>query len=178
MDVIAASQSAPIALAYAAAHPDRVRRMVLVNGFSQGSLVRGDVEGTQAMVALIRAGGGIADSPFMKAFTTLFLPEGTAKEIASIVDMQALSADADGAAAMRMAVGKIDVTQILSQVKAPVLVLSSQGDAIQPPEQSRLLARSIPNAEFHSLHTTSHVIAPSDPVFAEMMDAVDRFLHP
>ena len=55
------------------------------------------------------------------------------------------------------------------------LVLSSVGDAIQPAAQSLLLAQEIPGAEFHALDTNSHVIAPSDPVFPGMMDAIDRF---
>jgi pimeloyl-ACP methyl ester carboxylesterase len=77
---------------------------------------------------------------------------------------------------MREAVGRFDVMAILSQVTAPVLVMSSRGDAVHPPAQSRQLARALPNAEFCSLETDNHAIAPSDPAFAVMMDATDRFL--
>jgi hypothetical protein len=54
--------------------------------------------------------------------------------------------------------------------------MSSVGDAVHPPAQSRQLARALPNAEFRSLETDSHAIAPSDPAFLVMMDEMDRFL--
>ncbi len=176
VDVIAVSQSAPAALAHAARYPGRTRRIVLINGFAQGSIIRGDVAETEAMMSMIRSGWGVAGSPFVKAFATLFLPEATPEEVAGLVEMQGLSATADGAAILREAIGRFDVTDILPQVTAPVLILSSDGDAIHPKAQSQLLARHLPNAEFRSLATANHVVAPSDPAFAVMMDAVDAFL--
>ena len=176
IDIFAASQSVPIALAFAALWPARVRRIVLVNGFAQGSYVRGHRGETDAMIAMIRAGWGLPGSPFVKAVATVFMPRATEDERASFVEMQTYSASPDGAAAIRDAVGRFDVTDILSQVIAPVLVMSSSGDAVQPPAQSRLLARALPNAEFCSLDTDNHAIAPSDPAFSTMMDATDRFL--
>lgn len=176
VDLFAASQSAPVALAFAAQRPERVRRIVLVNGFVQGSYVRGQKAETDAMIAMIRAGWGLPGSPFVKAVATVFMPHATEEELTSFVEMQTYSASPDGAAAMRDAVGQFDVTGILSQVTAPVLVMSSAGDAVHPQAQSRQLARALPNAEFCSLETDSHVIAPSDPAFLAMMDATDRFL--
>ncbi|GAB5446641.1 alpha/beta hydrolase [Gymnodinialimonas sp.] len=176
VDIIAVSQSAPVALAHAARYPETIRRIVLVNGFAQGSLARGDVAGTQALLSMIRAGWGVPGSPFVKAFATLFLPQGTAEEVAGLVEMQGLSASAEGAAILREAIGAFDVTDVLEQVTAPVLVLSSEGDAIHPSDQSRVLARHLPNAEFQSLPTANHVVAPSDPAFEIMLDAADAFL--
>lgn len=176
VDVIAVSQSAPVALAHAARYPERIRRLVLVNGFSQGSLARGDVAGTDALLSMIRAGWGLPGSPFVKAFATLFLPEGTAEEVAGLVTMQGLSASAEGAAILREAIGRFDVSDLLERVQAPVLVLSSERDAIHPSDQSRMLARRLPNAEFQSLPTANHVVAPSDPAFDIMLDATDAFL--
>jgi pimeloyl-ACP methyl ester carboxylesterase len=176
VDIFAVSQSAPIALAFAALWPSRVRRIVLVNGFVQGSYARGQKAETDAMIAMIRAGWGLPGSPFVKAVATVFMPRATEDELTSFVEMQTHSASPDEAAAMRDAVGRFDVTGVLSHVTAPVLVMSSSGDAIHPPAQSRQLARALPNAEFCSLKTDNHAIAPSDPAFLTMMDATDRFL--
>ncbi|WP_166486090.1 alpha/beta fold hydrolase [Jannaschia sp. CCS1] len=176
VDVIAVSQSAPVALAHAARYPERIGRLILVNGFAQGSLARGDIAGTDTLLSMIRAGWGVPGSPFVKAFATLFLPQGTAEEVAGLVEMQGLSASAEGAAILREAIGRFDVSDLLDRVQAPVLVLSSEGDAIHPSDQSRLLARRLPNAEFQSLPTANHVVAPSDPAFDIMLDATDAFL--
>lgn len=176
VDIFAASQSVPVALAFAASFPDRVRRIVLVNGFVEGSYVRGHVAETDTMIAMIRAGWGVPGSPFVKAVATVFMPRATEAERASFVEMQTHSASRDEAAAIRDAVGRFDVSEVLSRVTAPVLVMSSSGDAVHPQAQSRKLARALPDAEFRSLDTDSHAIAPSDPAFLVMMDAVDRFL--
>lgn len=176
VDMFAVSQSVPVALAFAALWPERVRRIVLVNGFVQGSYVRGQKAETDAMIAMIRAGWGLPGSPFVKAVATVFMPRATEEELASFVEMQTHSASPEGAAAMRDAVGQFDVTEFLTRVTAPVLVMSSAGDAVHPQSQSRRLARALPNAEFCSLETDNHAIAPSDPAFLAMMDATDRFL--
>jgi len=175
-DIFAVSQSAPVALAFAATHPDRVRRLVLVNGFVQGSYARGEIDRTDAVIAMIRAGWGLPGSPFVKAVATVFMPRATEVELASFVEMQTRSANSEEAAAMRRAVGHFDVSAILEQVTAPVLVMASVGDAVHPQAQSRQLARTLPNAEFLSLDTDNHVIAPSEAAFAVMMDETDRFL--
>lgn len=176
VDIFSVSQSVPVTLAYAALWPERVRRIILVNGFAQGSYVRGKKAETEAMIGMIRAGWGLPGSPFVKAVATVFMPRATQAELASFVEMQTHSASPDGAAAIRDAVGHFDATTVLSQITAPVLVMSSVGDAVHPPAQSRQLARALPNAEFRSLETDSHAIAPSDPAFLVMMDEMDRFL--
>ena len=176
VDIFSASQSVPVTLAFAALWPERVRRIVLVNGFAQGSYVRGQKAETDALIELIRAGWGLPGSPFVKAVATVFMPRATEAELVSFVEMQTHSVSPDGAAAIREAVGRFDVTAVLSQVTVPVLVMSSTGDAVHPPAQSRQLARALPNAEFCSLETDNHAIAPSDPAFSVMMDATDQFL--
>jgi len=90
--------------------------------------------------------------------------------------MQAVSATPEAAAAIRRRVGDIDVSDILHKVRAPALVMHSAGDAVQSPEQSRLIARSLPNAAFSLCDSPNHMVVPSDPIWAPCMDAFDRFL--
>jgi DNA-binding winged helix-turn-helix (wHTH) protein len=60
--IYAISQSVPIAIAFAARHPDRVSRMILNNGLVRGELARGETEKLEAMLAMIRAGWGVPGS--------------------------------------------------------------------------------------------------------------------
>lgn len=175
--VYAISQSVPAALVFAARHPDRVARMILNNGLVRGSTARGEGETTETMVAMIRAGWGVAGSPFMKAVATLFAPRSTVEELDSLVGLQAVSATPDAAAELRRVIGDIDVTGILGDVTCPVLILHCAGDAIQSPEQSKLMARRIPNARFHLCDSPNHMVVPSDPIWADCLDAFDRFLE-
>mgnify|MGYP003675898349 FL=1 len=92
------------------------------------------------------------------------------------VKMQAVSATPEVAAEIRRRVGDIDVSDILHKVRAPALVMHCAGDAIQSPEQSRLIAGSLPNAEFSLCDSPDHMVVPSDPIRGPCMEAFDRFL--
>lgn len=174
--IYAISQSVPVALTFAARHPDRVSHMILNNGLVRGSTARGDHATTETMVAMIRTGWGVPGSPFMKAVATLFVPRSTQEELDSLVDLQAVSASPDAAAKLRRAIGDIDVTGILEKVTCPVLVMHCSGDAIQSPEQSKLIARTLPDAVFHLCDSPNHMVVPSDPIWEHCLDAFDRFL--
>jgi len=174
--IYAISQSVPVALSFAARHPHRVSRMILLNGLVRGSTARGDKNSTDTMVAMIKSGWGVAGSPFMRAVATLFMPRSTPEELDAQVKMQAVSATPEVAAEIRRLVGDIDVSDILHKVLAPALVMHSAGDAVQSPEQSKLIARSLPNAEFSLCDSPNHMVVPSDPIWGPCMDAFDRFL--
>jgi pimeloyl-ACP methyl ester carboxylesterase/DNA-binding winged helix-turn-helix (wHTH) protein len=170
------SQSVPIALSFAARRPGRVSRLILLNGLVRGSTARGDKATTDTMVAMIKSGWGVAGSPFMRAVATLFMPRATPEELESQVQMQAVSATPETAAEIRRIVGDIDVSDILHKVRAPALVMHSAGDAIQSPEQSKLIARSLADVEFSLCDSPNHMVVPSDPIWGPCMDAFDRFL--
>lgn len=174
--ILAASQSVPVAIAFAARRPERVSRLVLFNGFAQGSTALGEPERTEAMVAMIESGWGVPGSAFMKAFATLFMPGGTQEELASLVEMQALSASPGTAGQLRRAIGAMDVRDLLPRVSAPTLVLHCTGDSIQPLSQGQTLARGLPNAELRLFDSINHIGVPSDPAFAQISAEIERFL--
>ncbi|MAQ85614.1 MAG: hypothetical protein CMH12_20530 [Maritimibacter sp.] len=174
--IYAISQSVPVAIAFAARHPERVSRMVLVNGLVLGSTAAGDRARTDTMVGMIRSGWAVPGSAFMKAMATVFMPRATPDELASFEEMQGLSASADIAAGIRTVIADIDVRDRLERIACPVLVMHSSGDSVQDPEQSKLLARRVPDAEYHLLDSPNHVLVPSDPMWARCVSEVDRFL--
>lgn len=176
--IYATSQSVPVALAFAARRPERVSRLLLLNGFVQGSTARGEIERTETVVGMIRAGWGVPGSAFMRALATVFMPNSSVSELESLIQMQALSATADVAAELRKTIGEIDVLHCLEKVKCPTLVMHFSGDQVQAPEQSRIMARLLKNAEFHLLESQNHILVPSDPIWATCLDEIDRFLGP
>jgi pimeloyl-ACP methyl ester carboxylesterase/DNA-binding winged helix-turn-helix (wHTH) protein len=174
--IYATSQSVPAALTLAARRPERVSRLVLLNGFIQGSTARGEIEKTETIVGMIRAGWGVPGSAFMRALATVFMPNSTQAELDSLMQMQTLSATADVAAELRRTIGRIDVRDCLEKVECPTLVMHFTGDQVQAPEQSRLMARNLKNAEFHLLESQNHILVPSDPIWGICLDEIDRFL--
>lgn len=172
------SQGVPIALAYASRHPDRLSHLVLHGGFVKGRLVRSGADREQglALLTLIRHGWGKANSPFIKAFATLFIPEGSREQIESLAELQRLTTSADNAAALRWAIDHFDVTDLLAEIAVPTLVIHANDDGVQPLEQGRELAAQIPGAEFLLLESRNHVIVPEEPAWPVLFDGIERFI--
>ena len=174
--MLAVSQNVPIALNFAARHPDRVSALVLIGGFAQGSDLRGEAGHTETMVQLIRSGWGDADSPFMRAFATLFVPGGTSDELSSFAETQRRATHPELAARLRRAIGGFDVTEILPAVAAPTLVIHGARDAVHPAAQGQLIASRVPNAEFRGRDTADHVLLPSAPDWEPVVGWCERFI--
>ena len=172
--IFAISQSVPVALTLAARRPDRVSRLILVNGLVQGSTARGEPETTDTMVGMIRAGWGVPGSAFMRAVATVYMPRATPDEVESLVEMQGLSTTPELAAQIRQTIGEIDVRRCLEKVECPALVMHCSGDQVQSPEQSKLIARLLRDAELHVLDSPNHIIVPSEPAWAACFDMLDE----
>lgn len=177
--IFAASQSVPVAISFAARYPERVSGLALYGGYAQGRAVRSsppDGIDEETVLGLIRAGWGKADSPFLKAFSSIFLPDATPEQMDGFVRMQVETISPDNAARLRQIVDRFDVRDVLSAVSAPTLVIHAENDAVQPARQGRLLASGIPNARYVSLDSRNHVPLPQEESWSRMMGEVRSFL--
>ena len=162
------SQGAPIAIAYATRHPDRVSHLILHGGYVRGRLLRGSTEEREqgeALLTLIRHGWGKVGSPFLQAFSTMYIPGGTKEQIASLVELQQLTTSPENAASLRAAVDSFDVGDLLEHVITPTLVIHARNDGVQPLDQGRKLAAGIKNAEFLMLESANHMILQHEPAW-------------
>ncbi|WP_323769189.1 alpha/beta fold hydrolase [Antarctobacter sp.] len=178
-DLFAASQAAPVAIRFAARWPDRVRRLVVVGGYVEGRVHRataGEDLDEDTMLAMIRAGWGKADSPFMQAFATLFAPDATRAQRAELVAMQLSTASPERAVSLRKVIDRFDVRADLPKVRIPALIFHAAGDAIHPLSQGQKLAAHLPGAQFVQLDSRSHMLLPQDPAWSAMLDRTDAFL--
>jgi pimeloyl-ACP methyl ester carboxylesterase len=179
MDIFAASQAGPVALRFAARWPDRVRRLIVVGGYAEGRVHRVSTDDSldeETMLAMIRAGWGKADSPFMQAFSALFAPDATRAQRDELVRMQLSSATTETAVTLRRLIDRFNVTEDLARVRAPVLIFHAEGDAIHPLSQGLKLAAHLADARFVLLHSRSHMMLPQDPAWHVLMDRTQAFL--
>jgi len=177
--LIATSQGVPTAIHFAAHHPERVSRLVLYGGFAQGRMRRDDgysANEAKALQTMVRAGWGNPRSAFMTAFNSLFCPTATQEELNSLAKIQLASATPEMAARVRTAIDTIDITDVLSKVKAPTLVIHARHETMNPIAQGRLIASRIPNAEFMEVDSPNHIILPSHPTFDEILTAKLAFI--
>jgi pimeloyl-ACP methyl ester carboxylesterase/DNA-binding winged helix-turn-helix (wHTH) protein len=174
------SQGAPVSIAYAVRHPERVSRLVLCGSFAQGWRKRGnaaDVARAEASIALIRDGWGQDNPASRQIFTSLIVPGATLEEMRWFNDLERVSASPENAIRLLHVIGDIDVTDLLPRVTVPTLVLHGRGDARVPFEHGLMVARAIPNARFVPLESKNHLILSHEPAWQRFIEEICGFLE-
>lgn len=177
--IFAASQAVPVAIRFAERYPERVSGLVLYGGYAVGRALRDrspDDVGEDTMLGLIRAGWGKADSPFVNAFSSLFVPDATAEQMDGFIRMQTETISPENAARLRQIIDKFNVKDILPSLSAPTLVIHAISDAVQPIHQGRLLASEIAHAKYVALESRNHVPLPQEESWKQMIDETLSFL--
>jgi pimeloyl-ACP methyl ester carboxylesterase/DNA-binding CsgD family transcriptional regulator len=175
------SQGGPVAIAYAAKHAERVSQLVLFATYARGRLKRDPSpaarEQAKLMISLIRMGWGRDDPVFRRLYTTLFMPDATADEMAWFDQLQRVTTDAETAVLIRHARNDDEVTDTAKLVSTPTLVLHARDDALAPYSEGRLLATLIPGARFVPLDSRNHVLLARDPAWQAFRREVEAFLE-
>ncbi len=172
------SQGVAGAIAYAVKHPHRVSKLILYGGYARGRNRSGDEsdrEKGRALLAMMRQGWGSEGSAFMRAFSSIYLPNGSAEQIKWFSDMQRMATSGDNAARLRAACDDIDVADLLPQVGVPTLVIHARQDNVVPYAQGRAIAAGIPGAKFVTLETENHVPLPGDPAWEKLVSEIRTF---
>lgn len=177
--IYSSSQGVPVAINYAANHPERVSHLILHGGYEQGRLIRQgkeEREQGEAILTLIRHGWGKPDSALLQAFASFFIPGRTREQIDSLVDLQRLTTSPDNAAIIREAVDHFDVSDLLEKIDTPTLVIHARNDGVQPLDQGYRIAAGIKHAQFVMLESPNHVILEHEPAWVPLFDAIHEFL--
>jgi DNA-binding winged helix-turn-helix (wHTH) protein/pimeloyl-ACP methyl ester carboxylesterase len=173
------SQGAAIAIAYAVRHPKMVTKLVLHGGYALGRNMRGsaeEIEKARTFLSMLKHGWGDEHSAFMRAFTSVFIPNGSSEQIKWLADLQRNTTTAENAVRIRNACDEINIPELLSKIQVPTLILHCRHDNVVPLEQGRLLATSIPNARFVTLESDNHVLLAGESAWTKFMDEIEAFL--
>ena len=130
--VLGMSGGAPVALAYAHAHPERVTRMVLYGAMAAGGMTQEDSDEEAAFLAMIRAGWARPDPLFRRVFTNAFIPDASEQQMEWMDELQRTSTNTDNAVCSRIARHEIDVSHLLPDIAVPTLVLHADDDRVAP----------------------------------------------
>jgi pimeloyl-ACP methyl ester carboxylesterase len=176
------SGGAAPAIAFAARHPERVERLVLLGAYSHGLLHRTLDDGQRAYLAaqatLIESGWGVRGSPVQQFLTATLIPAATPEQAAALNEQQRRSCDGARAAAFFRSRLTLDVRAELGAVRCPTLVLHAEGDAAVAIECGREVAAGIPNARFEALPGRNHVPLAGEPAFDRLCEVIGEFLRP
>jgi pimeloyl-ACP methyl ester carboxylesterase/DNA-binding CsgD family transcriptional regulator len=172
------SHGAAAAVAFAAAHPERVSRLVLYGAFVRGIRHSASPEALRrfdAMLELVGAGWASDNSTFRQLFTSRFLPAGTPAQLARFNDLCLRATSGATAAQIITERSMLDCVDLLPRVGVPTLVVHARGDQVAPLAQARRIASEIAGAELVELDSRNHLLLPDEPAWEHFCAAVLDF---
>ena len=176
--ILGGCQGAAVAIAYAVRHPERVTKLIINGTFANGWPAPGPgaQEHLEAMLTLIRSGWGRDNPAFRQLWTTLFRPDADSVEATWLNELQRISSSPENAARMIAEFPNIRVLDMLPKISCPTLVLHSRDDGAVPVQEGKLIAARIRGAHFVELPSRSHMVAPGDAGWEQLVQEFSAFM--
>jgi pimeloyl-ACP methyl ester carboxylesterase len=178
-DLLGIAHGAAIAMAYAARHPERVRKLILVNGFAAGWRVRADPEEIawrNSLMDMNQREWAFRRSLLGEMFLTLYFP--TADQ--ELIDWHNSHFEEFGPVerlqAMIELAADIDVRHELSKIRAETLICHSKQDGNAPLSAGRAVADGIKGSRFVELESPNHVLLEHEPAWPVFVRELRAFL--
>jgi pimeloyl-ACP methyl ester carboxylesterase len=168
-DLMGTSMGAPVAVAWAAEHPETVRRLVLYGGWAHGDDLSPPAV-REHVLGLVESHWGLGSD----VLTDIFAPDADRATRAELARYQRACSSAATARALLALSYELDVSDRLGQVRAPTLVVHRTGDRAAPVAQAKALAAGIDDAQLVLLPGRSHLPYAGDR--DELVRVVRRFL--
>ncbi|MGP1351712.1 MAG: alpha/beta fold hydrolase [Parasphingopyxis sp.] len=178
-DLIGTAQGSAMAIAYAVRHPEKVRRLILYNGYATGWRLWGsadEIAPREALLTLSRSGWGRENAAFRQMYTSLYFPDASAEQAAWFTELQRVSVSPEIVQRYEAMIADIDVRALLPQVRAPTLIFHSRDNTAVPFEAGRELGRAIPGARFVALDSPNHLIFENEPAWIKFTTHLRDFL--
>jgi class 3 adenylate cyclase/pimeloyl-ACP methyl ester carboxylesterase len=167
--ILAWALSGPVALMYAVAHPERVSQLILYGTFASGATTNPAL--ARALIDLIRAdwtlGARTMVQVVARGIDSRMIDDGAKF-------LQVAASGEVAAAILEEGYFKIDVRDVVPQVRVPSLVLHRRDDPAVPFAAGRELAALLPDAHFLPLPGDASNPWIGDP--GPILKAVDEFL--
>lgn len=174
------SQGGPIAIAYAARHPEKVTQLILYGSYAAGlkqrELSQKALDEAEVFLQLIKLGWGKEHVAFRQVFTSLFIPEATAEQASWFNELQRVSSSPENAARLLNAFHDLDVRDLATTLKVPTLVLHAKGDLRIPFDEGRRLAALIPDSRLVPLYGRNHILMKTESAWQRFLSEVRGFL--
>ena len=169
--LLGSSMAGPVAIEYTLRHPKKVTDLILYGSYCNGkNLAPEDVR--RALISLVKASWGLGS----KTIADIFHPNANTKELKSLAKFQRESSSPEIAAKVLELAYSFDVTELLSGIKIPTLILHREGDKVITIDHGRQLAVEIPNAQFKLLKGEIHPwwYGETDEIINEIAEFVGR----
>lgn len=176
-DLLGLSHGSLVALAYAARHPARVRRMILYGGYAAGFEVRGDPEEIRRRTSLLEMGRIYRDGGrdiFGRMLGALYWPDARGEMIDWFNDRLGTIMGLNEA--LQDVFRSLDLRGELGAIAAETLIAHSRGDRIIPHACAEEMVRLIPGARLLSCDSDNHMLLADEPAWLDFAQALQGFL--
>ena len=174
------SRGGPVAIAYAARHPERVSHLILYATRTTGVSVlprsRQEMDEHEMQIRLAEIGWDRDNPSARQMFATLLQPDGTSEQHRSFGEIMRLATSGRVAAKLLRVAGQMDVRTLAPLVACPTLVLHARDDARVPFEEGRLTSSLIPGSRFVPLSGRNHILVENEPAWAQFVSELRGFL--
>jgi class 3 adenylate cyclase len=159
--IVGSSESGAIAAFFAAAHPERVDRLILL--------------GAYAHAPLLADGASLFETSWGEGWLMEQIWAQGMDDRELLGRIERASATPMGVAALVRAIGSIDVRPVLPLVTVPALVLHCTNDPVVPVQHAREVAALLPHSDLVEVDAAFHMSArPADVDL--LADAVEAFV--
>ena len=179
-DLVAVSHGCAFAMAYAARHPERVRKLVLVNSFAAGWRVRADpqeIAFRESLLEMNRQRPSFRRSLLGEMFITLYFPSASDELIAWHNEHFQTLGPVPNMEKMIQLASMIDVRDELPKIKAETLIFHADKDGNAPVHVGRQVAEAIAGARFIELDSANHVLLGDEPAWRQFTRQARAFLR-
>jgi pimeloyl-ACP methyl ester carboxylesterase/DNA-binding CsgD family transcriptional regulator len=156
--LVGGSSGGCTAIAFAAAHPERVERLILYGAFARGADI-GSEDVRAAVLSAVRSHWGLGSRLLAQIFLGNDAPESQER----FARLQREAADAETAALLLDFIYGVDVSADVPRIEAPAVVVHRRSDRAVPYALGRRLAADLPNATFIPLTGSAHLPWYEDP---------------
>lgn len=168
------------ALRYASRHHRRVSHLILQECHTKGRLAGGPspalVEEARARLKVIELGWQNEASAYSQFFTALHVPDATDGQMLAYNRLLRETTSPANAIKLLRSFWETDVSQLVSQVRCPTLVIHARGDSVIPFDEGRNVAALISGARFVPLESRNHVLLENEPAWQQFVEAIEEFL--
>jgi pimeloyl-ACP methyl ester carboxylesterase/DNA-binding SARP family transcriptional activator len=174
------SQGGPIALTYAARHPERVSHLVVYGTCARSTWARADPTERRSLVALgelIRTSWGSDRPGFRSVLDARFLPDGPLEQWRAFDELQRRSISSENAYRLWRAFGDLDAAGAATRVDRPTLILHSLRDQVWSYAEAEELHGLMPGSRLVGLDSANHILQADEPAFGVFLDEVRAFLR-
>ncbi|HET8786843.1 MAG TPA: alpha/beta fold hydrolase [Candidatus Limnocylindrales bacterium] len=180
VSLLGMSDGSPIAMLYAARHPDRVGRLVLYGTICGERVVfEGDrLLEEQTYQGLVRIGWAGADPRFRRVFTQGFIPDATEEQMRWLDELQRQATSKENYLAARAARYREDITAEIPRIQAPTLILHAVGDRLKTFDNATEVASLIGGSRLVPLQSRNHILLEDEPAWQEFIAEVRTFMEP